>query len=107
MTNMNCSTCHDVHKNQRQNVAMYSQTCVACHSAANHNVCSMTAKLSGMIKNNCIDCHMPAKASNVIQVQVSGGGKAIPYLVRTHHIAIYKDASNLVMGDLKKYNLVP
>jgi nitrate/TMAO reductase-like tetraheme cytochrome c subunit len=107
MTSMNCSTCHDVHKNQRQNVAMYSQTCVTCHSAASHNVCTMTAKIGGMIKNNCIDCHMPARASNVIQVQVSGGGKAIPYLVRTHHIAIYKDASNLVMSDLKKYNLLP
>ncbi|MGZ3756372.1 MAG: multiheme c-type cytochrome [Mucilaginibacter sp.] len=107
MTAMNCATCHNVHQTQRQNVAMYSQTCVTCHSAASHNVCKMTATIGGMIKNNCIDCHMPAKASNVIQVQVSGGGKAVPYLVRTHHIAIYKDASSQVMGDLKKYNLLP
>ena len=104
MTNMNCSTCHDVHKNDRQNAAMYSQKCLSCHTGQGHTVCKLTASFGPMIKNNCIDCHMPAQPSNAIRVQISHGGSAIPYLVRTHHIAVYKDASATVLADLKKYN---
>ncbi len=105
MSKMDCATCHNVHVNERQSLALYSQHCTTCHTEANHNICKMTASMGGIIKNNCIDCHMPARASNVISVETSGMGKAIPYLVRTHHIAIYKDASNIVLDDLKKYNL--
>jgi len=106
MTNMNCTTCHDVHKNDRQNVAMYSQKCLTCHTGQGHTVCKLTASVGPIIKNNCIDCHMPAQPSNAIQVQISHGGSAIPYLVRTHHIAVYKKASTTVLDDLKKYNLL-
>jgi hypothetical protein len=105
MTNMNCSTCHDVHKNERQNVAMYSQKCLSCHTGQGHSVCKLTASIGPMIKNNCIDCHMPAQPSNAIKVQISHGGSAIPYLVRTHHIAVYHDAATAVSADLKKHNL--
>jgi hypothetical protein len=103
---MDCATCHNVHKSEKQlNLAIYSQKCISCHNATTHNECKLTPQIGGMIKNNCVDCHMPARSSHVISVQTSGGGSAVPYLVRTHHIAIYKDAAQEVKNNLKKYNL--
>jgi len=103
-SNMDCATCHDVHVNNRQNLAIYSQKCISCHSTANHNFCPMAASIGGMIKSNCIDCHMPARPSNIIAVETAGKGKISPYMVRTHHIAVYADATQAVLSMLKKNN---
>jgi len=103
-SNMDCATCHNVHANQRQDIALFSQKCMDCHKTATHNFCPVASKIGGIIKSNCIDCHMPARSSNVIAVQTSGKGRAVPYLVRTHHIAVYPDASQAVIDYLKKYN---
>ncbi|WDF54427.1 cytochrome c3 family protein [Mucilaginibacter sp. KACC 22063] len=88
-SSMDCGSCHNPHTNQKLDLAAYSQKCMNCHSNANHNFCPMESKLGVAIKQNCIDCHMPLKPSNVIEVEASGGKKVVPYLVRTHHIAIY------------------
>jgi len=101
---MDCASCHDVHVNQRQNLAMFSQKCMNCHTTANHNFCKMAPAIGGIIKSNCIDCHMPQRSSSVIAVQTSGNSTASPYKVRTHRIAVYADASEAVMNNLKKYN---
>lgn len=101
---MDCATCHDVHKNDRGNVAMYSQKCISCHNTVNHNFCPMASSLGAAIKNNCIDCHMPKRSSNVIAVETAGKGRDVPYQVRTHHIAVYADASQKVMSYLKSAN---
>jgi hypothetical protein len=103
---MECITCHDVHKPANiGGMAAYSAKCLSCHDAASHNECKLTGSLGIAIKNNCIDCHMPNRPSSVIAVQTSGKGEAVPYLVRSHHIAVYKDQATLVKSDLKKYNL--
>lgn len=101
---MDCATCHNVHKNDRGDIAMHSQKCMTCHSTVNHNFCPMASKLGAAIKNNCIDCHMPARPSNVIAIETAGKGRNVPYLVRTHHIAIYADASKKVINYLKAAN---
>ncbi|MGN6177627.1 MAG: hypothetical protein ACTHNW_00490 [Mucilaginibacter sp.] len=103
-SNLDCATCHNVHANQRQDVALFSQKCMDCHKTSTHNFCPMAQQLGGVIKTNCIDCHMPARSSSVIAVQTSGKGRAVPYLVRTHHIAIYKDATQAVINNFKKTN---
>jgi hypothetical protein len=102
-SNMACATCHNVHSNERQQLAMYSQKCMNCHTAATHNFCPEAPKIGAIIKNNCIDCHMPARPSNIISVGTSGHqGKVSPYLVRSHYIAIYADATQAVLTNLKK-----
>lgn len=103
-SSMDCATCHNVHANQRQDVALFSQKCMDCHKAASHNFCPVAKQIGGVIKSNCIDCHMPARSSNVIAVQTSDKGRAVPYLVRTHHIAIYPDAAQTVLKIFKKTN---
>lgn len=101
---MDCASCHNVHKNDRGNLALYSQKCMTCHNTVNHNFCPMESTLGAAIKNNCIDCHMPAQSSNVITVETAGKGREVPYLVRTHHIAVYADASQKVINYLKAHN---
>ena len=106
MSNMDCGTCHNTHVKESLNLAIYSQKCMQCHSEANHNVCKMAPKLGLSIKSNCIDCHMPAKPSNVISVESANGKMAIPYMVRTHRIAIYPDETKKIMSFIKYRNVV-
>jgi hypothetical protein len=97
-SSMDCTNCHNTHVNESANMAVYSQRCMACHSEAKHNFCTMAPKLGAIIKNNCIDCHMPLKPSNIISVEGSGGKKMVPYMVRTHHIAVYPQESQKILA---------
>jgi hypothetical protein len=104
MSNMNCNTCHNVHKKESGNLVLYSQRCMNCHTTANHNVCKLLPKLGDVIKKNCIDCHMPAKPSNLIQVEANGNKLKVPYLVRTHRIAIYPQETKKIMAFINSQN---
>jgi hypothetical protein len=95
---MDCVTCHNTHTTQRGNNVLYTQKCMSCHSTANRNFCKMANRLdAGILMNNCINCHMPAKPSNVIVVQTSGKGVANPYMVRSHRIAVYPDETKRIL----------
>jgi hypothetical protein len=98
---MDCATCHNTHVNERANLVMYSQKCINCHKNSIHSFTKNAPGLNALIKQNCIDCHMPAKPSDAIAVQTSGKGSAVPYLVRTHHITIYPQESEKIMAFLK------
>ena len=101
MSNMDCNTCHDTHAPAKPNLVAYSQRCTSCHNNANHNTCKMTATVGLTINSNCIDCHMPAKPTNVIKVESAGGKMVIPYMVRTHYIAIYPEESKKILAFIK------
>lgn len=104
MSNMNCNTCHNVHKKESGNLVLYSQRCMSCHTTANHNVCKLLPKLGDVIKKNCIDCHMPVKPSNMIQVEANGSKLKVPYLVRTHRIAIYPQETKKIIAFINSQN---
>jgi hypothetical protein len=87
---MVCSTCHDVHQNQRGAINLFVQKCLTCHSEAKHTWCKVAnASNAQLIQSRCIDCHMPALPSKVISASVNGKSLSADILVRTHHIAIY------------------
>ncbi len=88
-TNMNCSSCHDPHKNTANNLALYSQRCMDCHKENAPNFCTLKDSLGISIRSNCIDCHMPRKPSNAISFTLAGDTSTSSYLLRTHRIAIY------------------
>lgn len=86
---LECGSCHDVHVKERDRMAAFSGRCMNCHKsiAAGHGGAGdMTA-----IINNCIDCHMPLKASRVITLQTKGQSAPVANLVRNHLIAIYPE----------------
>ena len=93
---MDCATCHDVHKNDRNTLAVYTQRCMSCHTTTNHNFCKMEGKLGmDVIKAQCISCHMPALPSKAIVYQDKTA------MVRTHHIAVYPDEVKKITAYLK------
>jgi hypothetical protein len=85
---MDCSTCHDVHRNQYKNSKLFSAKCLSCHTDVSHN--TMQMKKNMVLSDNCIDCHMPVLASKKIQVNIKIGEQLLPDYLHTHYISIYK-----------------
>lgn len=87
---LTCSSCHNTHVEERGNLIKFSKVCINCHNNASHDL-KITAALGTDIRNNCIDCHMPARPSALITMKSQRQTKPIPALVRTHYISIYPD----------------
>jgi Cytochrome c554 and c-prime len=81
--NLNCSTCHDVHKKE-PNLAAMSQHCLSCHKI---DQTPAHLKVGEAITQNCIDCHMPSLESKVVYLNVDG--KKVRPRFRSHWIKIY------------------
>lgn len=101
-SNMDCATCHNVHTNQRGQIALYSQKCISCHAQVSHSFIKTAPALAAIVKTNCIDCHMPQKSSNAIALNTAQKNTVAPYMVRTHHVGVYPEMTNAVMGKLVK-----
>ena len=86
-TTMTCNSCHNSHVKENGNLTAYAQKCMNCHSQSNHNFCTLQPTQGFSMEANCINCHMPVKNSKNIIVS------SLPELVRTHHIAIYPEAT--------------
>jgi hypothetical protein len=84
---MSCSTCHNVHSAERP-AAAYSERCLTCHQWQS---CGVSKKLGHAITKNCIDCHMPIQATNVIVSET--GDKTVRATMRNHWIKVYPTAS--------------
>jgi hypothetical protein len=84
---MGCSTCHDVHRAQRD-VMSLSERCLGCHPGARES-----HKAKDKVEGACVDCHMPVEASNLI-ISNSNGTRT-KALVRSHWIKIYPNAGTL------------
>ncbi|HVV54622.1 MAG TPA: multiheme c-type cytochrome [Mucilaginibacter sp.] len=99
MSNMDCATCHDTHRNERGDSLLYAQRCLNCHNAETAHQGKLSTQLSAaMIKSNCIACHMPAHPSKLIIAGQSGA------MIHTHHIAIYSAETQKVLTYLKIKN---
>lgn len=102
---MTCTTCHNPHQDETDQMAVYNKKCLQCHTLDNHNYCKMAPQLGNAIVNKCIDCHMPAIASKVISYRQSGGHKITPYLLRTHRIAIYPNETLKIQALLQQKSM--
>lgn len=93
---MSCSTCHDVHRPQRDLVQLASK-CLACHNASQHK---MAAKIGTRMITSCIDCHMPNERSNAIQINTPTQQSSLSF--RSHAISIYPDVAAKILQSGKK-----
>jgi Cytochrome c554 and c-prime len=91
MSNIDCSTCHDIHINQRGLVKNFNDHCQSCHAPGKHFCKMATASNTFFLQNNCTGCHMPLQTSSAIVVQASNQNVAIPSMVVNHRIAIYPE----------------
>jgi len=108
MSNLDCSTCHNTHKNERGFVNIFNEHCQNCHSPGKHFCTLATVSNTAFIKNNCTACHMPAQASGAIRVQAAANSTlSIPTLVINHRIAVYPEEAAKILktrpvGDYQK-----
>jgi hypothetical protein len=89
--NLTCTSCHNVHVKERDDIAAFSNRCISCHKQVNHSFSVTDRSLNDLIQNNCIDCHMPLKPSNIITMLTMKNLSAHPDYIRTHLIAIYSE----------------
>jgi hypothetical protein len=87
---MTCTTCHNPHQNERGKIALFSERCMSCHNSEHHTACTLSASIGPSIRLNCIDCHMPLKASQSITELLPGHQTPTAALIRTHLIKIYQ-----------------
>lgn len=84
---MTCITCHDPHKNEAGNTSLFSERCMSCHTNQHKQIEGLS---NAVVKNNCIDCHMPLQESTsiafILQNKQTANAK-----MRTHYITIYND----------------
>jgi Cytochrome c554 and c-prime len=80
---MSCSTCHDTHAPEKISDS-YSTACLKCHQWTS---CGESKRLGHAIVRNCIDCHMPVEATQVIVSETAGA--VVRAKMRNHWIKIY------------------
>ncbi|MEL6919036.1 MAG: multiheme c-type cytochrome [Bacteroidota bacterium] len=83
---MDCSTCHDPHKNERGNTRVFNRRCIGCHTLPEVS-CTIDGQTMNTQKDNCISCHMPLIPSSSMVMQLDSVQTAVE--VRTHLIDIY------------------
>ena len=91
---LTCNTCHNPHENEKGKLELFSGRCTSCHNTNEHGngkLCKMSASLGNLITANCIDCHMPAKASRAIAVYLPGANEPTAAYIRSHYISIYPE----------------
>lgn len=99
---MNCSSCHDPHTTERNNMQVFSRRCMNCHQADSHNSSTITSLPAGVLQQNCIDCHMPALPSRAITLLANGQESPTPDSIRTHLIAVYPDETERILARFPK-----
>ncbi|MCA9138848.1 MAG: hypothetical protein KDB00_18885 [Planctomycetales bacterium] len=94
-TEMTCTDCHNPHQSERGNRKLFSERCLKCHQPTD---CGMEPTLGARLADNCIDCHMPAGASENMSVDTSEGTVFPP--LRDHHIRVDRDATRVYLESL-------
>lgn len=90
MSDLDCSTCHDVHKRETNQLELFSSRCMSCHSRGGNHYCKQP-ELAGLdLVKNCIDCHMPELPSRKVFLRTADNLDQTPFFVRTHLIGVYE-----------------
>jgi hypothetical protein len=90
---LTCLSCHNPHSDERNNLALFSAKCMRCHRVNLGTFCSVKNVTNNILRQNCIDCHMPKQVSKSIVLQVEDKQKPTAQLLRTHFIKVYGGAT--------------
>ncbi len=84
---LSCTTCHDVHQRQRD-VTAFVPHCLQCHDPTQHPRADL---IGTRLTTLCIDCHMPVRKSNAIQINTARRQAGLYF--RSHEIAVYPEVA--------------
>ncbi|MGC1240496.1 MAG: multiheme c-type cytochrome [Chryseosolibacter sp.] len=104
MSAMDCSSCHDVHVKETNNLRLFSARCMNCHEKGGDRFCKQPDVPGLVLDNNCIDCHMPALPSRQVFVQASDDRQPTPFFVRTHLVGTYEAQIRSFLEKIDKDN---
>jgi hypothetical protein len=85
---LTCITCHDPHRHERGQTAVFSQRCQQCHAPED---CPTRQRLGTVADQRCVECHMPSRRD--AEVTAQGPGEAVLPLLRDHLIAVWPEVS--------------
>lgn len=89
-SDMDCSSCHDVHAVETNRLEIFSARCMNCHSRNDAHFCKQPEVAGLTLEKNCIDCHMPALPSGKVFLQAPDTFQTTPFYIRTHLITSYR-----------------
>lgn len=98
---MTCSSCHNIHDNERGKTELFTARCLSCHPSNAPELQTPTHLLVKGIAQKCISCHMPVLESRAIAVYLQGETKPKAALVRSHFIGIYPDVTKKILNNEK------
>jgi predicted CXXCH cytochrome family protein len=75
----------------------FSGRCLTCHTM---HACGKFKTLGASIRTECVDCHMPLVDS--AKITLAEGKNTLREQLRSHRIAIYGDAAELVERGLRR-----
>ncbi|MEO1012458.1 MAG: multiheme c-type cytochrome [Bacteroidota bacterium] len=99
---MTCVTCHNPHKKERNDLKTFSLRCMGCHDDIVQTSGHMT-EFGTETLDNCIDCHMPKMASNVLTFLTGKSDIPDSLKVRTHLIGIYDLAFAKEVAEIEEW----
>lgn len=91
MSDMDCSSCHNVHAKESRKLELFSSRCMNCHEKGGDNFCTQSEVPGLVLSNNCIDCHMPKLPSRQVMLRSSLNDNPTPFFVRTHLVGKYRE----------------
>jgi hypothetical protein len=101
MSTMDCSSCHNVHVKETDQLNVFSSRCMNCHKKGSDNFCTQPEVPGLVLSNNCIDCHMPELPSKQVFLR-SSNNKSTPFFVRTHLVGNYENQIKLFLEKIEK-----
>ncbi|WP_436716349.1 multiheme c-type cytochrome [Roseiconus lacunae] len=88
-TSMACVDCHNPHQNDRGRLDVFSKRCLECHEVSH---CGAADRVGEGIEGNCIDCHMPRRATENMSIETASGDVFPP--LRDHYIRVDDEATS-------------
>ncbi len=92
---MQCTTCHNPHRQERGNAALFIERCLKCHEKAE---CEVVAKVGLAAEGRCIDCHMPRRSDSMMPMQKKDD--TFRPMLRDHFIKNWEDTTAEVLKEI-------
>lgn len=94
-SDMQCTTCHNPHQQERGNAKLFVARCLKCHDAAD---CGIVVKVGTAAEERCIDCHMPRRADSKMPMQKQH--ETFRPMLRDHLINKWEDVTAEILKEI-------
>ncbi len=92
---MQCTTCHNPHHQERGNAKLFIERCFQCHEAGD---CRIVKETGAAAEGRCIDCHMPSRADSQMPMQKEN--ETFRPMLRDHLIDVWDDKTSEVLKEI-------